>query len=322
MSVATRLDLGYTEAKLPCSDDLFRSVRDEGAWREEEKRGQKGFDQEDIKRIEQEWESPTYSRPTADHVGDPGVDTFEGAPQVRVLLCHPSHVARDLERRGICSWSSAMRYRPDHVVPSRKRPPKKRYFAGEKRESRPKTGGKTPARAANPSRGPSPPISPAEHRGFSSPPPLDPTAGWVHLPPCRATDRWTQPPVGRSGRDAKQTSAPSVWPSGGRSTSRRSFASSLPSSTPTTRTAAGRTSRSGRRPSSRPPHWTRGRRRSSPRTSPPAACTSRQETPAPQKGKITRLVSPEPLLPRSQHAATTTSATRWPRFARARGTRS
>ena len=118
MSVATRLDLGYTEAGLPVSDKLFTSVRDKGAFREEEKRGQKGFDEEMLKKIEGEWESPLYSRATADHVGDPGVDTFEGAPQVRVLLCHPSHVARDLERRGVCSWSSAMRYRPDHVVPT------------------------------------------------------------------------------------------------------------------------------------------------------------------------------------------------------------
>ena len=52
-------------------------------------------------------------------MGDPGVDTFEGAPDVRVLLCHASHVARDMERRGVTSWSSAMRNRPEHVVNAR-----------------------------------------------------------------------------------------------------------------------------------------------------------------------------------------------------------
>jgi len=123
LSIPTRLGLHYADIKdaYEVSPDLFRSVRDEGPWREEEHRGNPGFSDKKVKQIETEWEQPQYSRVTADHQGEPGVDTFEGAPDVRVLLCHPSHVARDIERRGVCSWASAMRNRPDHVLNARRK---------------------------------------------------------------------------------------------------------------------------------------------------------------------------------------------------------
>ena len=67
LGIPAQLGLAFPAVKTAGFDacpKLYANVREDGAYREEEHRGNKGYDKAQVEAIQREWESPLYSRPS------------------------------------------------------------------------------------------------------------------------------------------------------------------------------------------------------------------------------------------------------------------